>query len=257
MTSATTSRSAVRSEGRLGVVRAGAVGGGAVRRLGWSSPVTWAVVTFVVAALGAVRLADSVGERSDLAAYDPSVTAEVVAGRGWPWTVLAQVLTMVGSEVVVGALTAVVLAWLVLRHRRWRAAWLFGSTMVLAGGLTLVVKHVVSRSRPAPAVMLGPVDTGFSFPSGHTLYSTVFFGLLAGLMLQRWAGPRSRVLVVAGWGLMSGGVGLSRLYLGYHWFTDVLAGWTIGIGVLALAAAIALWVRGPALTSPGQRGRLG
>lgn len=252
MTGATTSRSAVRSAGRLGLVHRDAV-----RRLGWSSPVTWAVITFLVATLGAVRLADSVGERSDLAAYDPTVTAEVVAGRSWPWTVLAQVLTMVGSEVVVGALTVVVLTWLVLRHRRWRAGLLFSSTMALSAGLTLVVKHVMSRSRPAPAVMLGPVNTGFSFPSGHTLYSTVFFGLVAGLLVQRWAGRRSRVLVVVGWGLISGGVGVSRLYLGYHWFTDVLAGWTMGVAVLALAAAIALGIGGPALTSPGHRGRLG
>jgi undecaprenyl-diphosphatase len=250
MTSATTSRSAVRGSGQLGVVR----------RLGWSSPVVWALVTTLVAAGGAVALADSVGERSDLAVYDPTVTAEVVAARSWPWTVLAQLLTMVGSEVVVGALTVVVLAWLVLRHRRWHAAWVFGSTMALAGGLTLVVKQLMSRPRPAPAVMLGPVDTGFSFPSGHTLYSTVFFGLVAGLLLQRCARRSSRVLVVAAWGLMSGGVGLSRLYLGYHWLTDVLAGWTIGIGVLALAALATtiLWsARGPGVTSPDQRGRLG
>ncbi|HEV7146913.1 MAG TPA: phosphatase PAP2 family protein [Pedococcus sp.] len=246
MTSATTSRSAVRGSGQLGVAR----------RLGWGSPVLWALVTSLVAALGAVGLADSVAEHSDLAAYDPTVTDDIVAARSWPLTVLAQVLTMVGSEIVVGALTVLVLAWLVLRHRRWRAAWLFGSTMAVTGGLTLVVKHLMSRPRPTPALMLGPVDTGFSFPSGHTLYSTVFFGLVAGLLWQRWARRSSRVLVVAGWGLMSGGVGLSRLYLGYHWLTDVLAGWAIGIGLLAVAAATVLWLR-PAVSQADHRKRLG
>lgn len=246
MTSATTSRSAVRRSGPLGVVR----------RSGWGSPVLWAVVTSVVAVLGAVGLADSVAEHSDLAAYDPTVTADVVAARSWPLTVLAQVLTMVGSEIVVGALTVLVLAWLALRHGRWRAAWVFGATMAVTGGLTLAVKHVVSRPRPAPALMLGPIDTGFSFPSGHTLYSTVFFGLVAGLLWQRWERRWTRVLVVAGWGLMSGGVGLSRLYLGYHWLTDVLAGWTIGVGVLALAAATLLWFR-PAVPLTDQHERLG
>lgn len=246
MTSATTSRSAVRRSGQPAVVR----------RMGWGSPVLWALVTSLAAALGVLGLADSVVEHSDLAAYDPTVTADVVAARSWPLTVLAQVLTMVGSEIVVGALTVLVLAWLVLRHHRWRAAWLFGSTMAVTGGLTLVVKHVISRPRPAPALMLGPVDTGFSFPSGHTLYCTVFFGLVAGLLWQRWARRSSRVLVVAGWGLMSGGVGLSRLYLGYHWLTDVLAGWTIGVGLLALTAATLLWIR-PAMSLTDRRERLG
>jgi membrane-associated phospholipid phosphatase len=209
----------------------------------WDARVLWAAAVAGLSAASALGLAWGVRERSDLSSYDPSVTASVVADRSRALTVLAQVLTFVGSEVAIGALTVVVLAWLVLRHRAWRTAVLFGSTMAVGSAVTLVVKHVMSRTRPPASVMLGPVDTGFSFPSGHTTYSTVFFGLVAGVLVMRWTRTSVRALVALAWVLASGAVGLSRLYLGYHWLTDVMAGWSIGIAVLALAAAVVLLTR--------------
>jgi undecaprenyl-diphosphatase len=115
--------------------------------------------------------------------------------------------------------------------------------MAVGAGATLVVKHLVARTRPPASVMLGPVDTGFSFPSGHTTYSTVFFGLVAALLLARLHGTAPRVGIALAWVLASGAVGLSRLYLGYHWMTDVLAGWSIATAVLALAGAVVLLTR--------------
>lgn len=194
-----------------------------------------------VAALAAVAVAglvDGVGERGDLSAYDPTVTADAVRVRTPVLTVLAEVVTMVGSEVAVGILTAAVVLWVAVRRRDRLRALHFGATMAVSAAVTLGVKHLVARGRPPAAVVLGPVDTGYSFPSGHTLFSTVFFGLVALLVADRLAGRRgARTIAFVGWALASLAVGASRIYLGYHWFTDVVAGWVLGVLVLAVAFA--------------------
>ena len=104
--------------------------------------------------------------------------------------------------------------------------------MTLSLALTLILKNVVGRTRPAAANLLGAVDTGFAFPSGHTLNATVFYGLVAGLINLGSRAVGLRICMAAGWILLAAGVGASRVYLGYHWMTDVLAGWSLGIAVL-------------------------
>jgi undecaprenyl-diphosphatase len=78
----------------------------------------------------------------------------------------------------------------------------------------------------------------------------VFFGLAAALAMTRVRSARARAGIVAAWALASVAVGLSRIYLGYHWLTDVMAGWSIGLGVLALTALAwtALAARPPTTT---------
>jgi undecaprenyl-diphosphatase len=203
---------------------------------------------------------DGVGERGDLSAYDPTVTADAVHLRTPVLTILAEVVTMVGSEAAVGLLTAGVVVWLAVRRRDRLRALHFGATMAVSAAVTLGVKHLVGRGRPPASVVLGPVDNGYSFPSGHTLFSTVFFGLVALLVADRLAGRRGgRALAVVGWVVASVTVGASRIYLGYHWFTDVAAGWVLGVLVLALAVAALglLHHRGAARRSAAPRAEAG
>ena len=199
-------------------------------------------VAAVSAGLGTVALADGAGERGDLAANDPAVTDAVVSHRTPVLTVLAQAVTAIGSEVSIGLLTLVLVTWLVVRRKAVTTAGVVGGAMVVAAALTLAVKHVVGRTRPPASVMMGAFDPGPSFPSGHTVFSTVFLGLVAGLLLRgSWRGPR-RWHVVAVWAVLSAAIGASRLYLGYHWLTDVLAGWCLAVCVLAATAAAVVLV---------------
>ena len=199
------------------------------------------VVAYAVAAASAglctLALADGAGENGDLAAHDPAVTDAVVSHRNPVLSVLAQAVTAIGSEVSIGLLTLALVTWLVLRRRDVATAAVMGGAMVVAAGLTLAVKHVVGRTRPPASVMMGAFDPGPSFPSGHTVFSTVFFGLVAGLLLRGSPRVSRRWLVVAAWAVLSAVIGASRLYLGYHWLTDVLAGWCLAGCVLAATAA--------------------
>jgi undecaprenyl-diphosphatase len=196
------------------------------------------------ATLAAVELLDAVRERADLAAYDPLVTADVVAERHPSLTVLAQIATFLGSTASIGALTLLLVAWTGWR-RQWRTTGLIAAAMTASVALTIGLKQVVGRARPPTSLVLGPVDTGYAFPSGHTLNSTVFFGLLAALAVTRVHSVVGRAGIVLAWVGASAAVGLSRIYLGYHWLTDVMAGWSIALGVLAVTALAWTVLAGP------------
>lgn len=182
-------------------------------------------------------LADGAMEHGGLAAHDPAVTAWLLHARTPLVSAAAEVVTTIGSEPAMAILTVLVLAWLAVAKRAWTTAVLFAASMGAAGALSIGLKHLVGRQRPPAADVLGPLDSSFAFPSGHTLFSTVFFGLVAGLLLARTGSRAARVLVVLGWVVASAVVGATRLYLGYHWLTDVVASWALAIAVLACAAA--------------------
>ncbi|MFP5347156.1 MAG: phosphatase PAP2 family protein [Actinomycetes bacterium] len=201
---------------------------------------TIAGVVAVLAALSVLGLAEGVAGRDDLTRLDPSVESAVVALRDPALTVGASVVTFVASEPSLAVLTALLLAWLALRRRAYRVAMLVAASMAASAATTLALKHLMARARPPVSSLLGAPDSTYSFPSGHTLSGTVFFGLVAGLTLTQVRSTAARVAVVAGWLAASAAVGLSRLYLGYHWLTDVLAGWSAGLVILALTAAVAL-----------------
>jgi undecaprenyl-diphosphatase len=119
-------------------------------------------------------------------------------------------------------------------ERRETLAWLgLGlSTLFLVEGLKLVV------GRPRPQLWPRLVEaTGYSFPSGHALGSAALYGFLAHVLARRW--PRHRLALYAGGILTALYVGGGRLYLGVHWPSDVLAGWTLGA---LLCGAAASWL---------------
>lgn len=208
----------------------------------YAVPVASAAVA-VAGTLGVIGLADSATESDGLAAFDPEFTAEAVSSRTPVLTALARALTFIGDVPVLVTLMliAALLLW------RWtlslRAPALLLFAMAGSAALTSGLKALIERKRPGITYVLGPIDNGFAFPSGHTLNSTVFFATLAGLL---WVGLRSygaRTAVAAGALLLSVGIGLSRVYLGYHWATDVLAGWTVAITWLALVTLVAHFSR--------------
>lgn len=178
-------------------------------------------------------LADGAVESADLSGYDPGITADFIAARSEFGTGVAEVFTFFGSTRALLPLTVALLVLLCLRHR-WRAATAVTVGMSLSLALTVLLKDIIGRVRPPAADVVGTINNGFAFPSGHTLNGTVFFGLVTALVLHRCHMMWTRTAALAG-GLMMGlGIGLSRVYLGYHWLTDVAAGWSIAISVLGV-----------------------
>lgn len=113
--------------------------------------------------------------------------------------------------------------------------WLLALLVSVPGGMLLnvVLKHIFQRARPSLENPLLTLAT-YSFPSGHTVAATLFYGLIACYlvcMASRW---KARLLVVLGACVMVGLVGLSRMYLGVHYLSDVLAAIAEGCGWLAV-----------------------
>jgi len=149
-------------------------------------------------------------------------------------TLLAHGLSFIGSVAVLFTLAALTAAGLWLGGRP-RAALMLLLVMAAAAILNNVVKLAFARARPE--AFFGDLPDSFSFASGHALFSACYFGVIAGLVAAHVAKEWQRAVV---WVLacsMIASIGLSRVYLGVHYLTDVIAGF-------ALAALIVCIVRG-------------
>lgn len=144
-------------------------------------------------------------------------------------------LTHLHSTPGILAIAFCVGVWLVRRgHRYWPVALV----TAVPGGMLLNValKHVFERARPhfdEPIVTL----TTYSFPSGHTMASTVLYGLLACYFSRRARSWTGRVLPFVLAALMVGTIAFSRMYLGAHYLSDILAALVEGCGWLAICVS--------------------
>jgi undecaprenyl-diphosphatase len=136
-------------------------------------------------------------------------------------TAIMRGISLIGAPSVLIALSVPAILWLV-RTGRTRTVLLFALTMAGAEVLDQILKLVFHRPRPAPFFALAE-PMGYSFPSGHALVSLAFFG--AGVIFvrpRRWWHFIAALIPVAA-------IGLSRIYLGVHYPTDVLGGWAAGL----------------------------
>jgi membrane-associated phospholipid phosphatase len=176
----------------------------------------------------------AVQSNSGLAAWDGPVHDGLMAARNPLATAVLTAVTTVTSPLwmcVIGGVLA--LAWSAWTRELWRPALLL-SAMTATFALSTVIKHQVGRARPpASDFLLGP-DDALSFPSGHTLGAGVLLLVLAYLLVARRAQHTTAVLAFAGAAAGTVLVALSRLYLGYHWLTDVLASLGLAVAVVGI-----------------------
>jgi undecaprenyl-diphosphatase len=168
--------------------------------------------------------------------FDSSITSWMVEHRTPGLTSLAHTLSTLGSQAVLTPVACVLAAFLVVRRRFVLAA----SLIAAWGGAILLyslAKLFVHRQRPPMDIWLTDVGRTTSFPSGHATQSLATFLALA-LVGAAWLSkPRAPGAVLAL--ILATGVGWSRVYLGVHWTTDVLAGWLIASGWIALVFRLA------------------
>lgn len=202
------------------------------RRFGWALLLGLALA--VAALLLFAGLADEVLE-GDTRRFDEAVRLAVHQSASPPLTSLMWVATSLGSVaflVLVGL--CAVLGFLKAGWRR--AALFFAVTMAGAALLNMVLKLSFQRTRPAPFFDT-PLPSSYSFPSGHALMSFCFYGALAAIITIRTRSRTGRVAIWTLAALLVALIGLSRVYLGVHYPSDVLAGYaaaTVWVAVVAL-----------------------
>lgn len=193
----------------------------------------------VVGITGLLVVHDAVAEGDDLAEADLPVLDWLVAARGPGVTAfLTAVSAVTGPSVLPVVVVVACLVWGLVTRSWWQPALLAGA-MVLSTLVSVAIKSGVARPRPPLDTMTVPgSETTYSFPSGHTVGTATFLLTVGYLIWIR--NPHVRSLVL--WAL-STGVGIllvagSRLYLGYHFLTDVTAGFALAVAVLGVVVVV-------------------
>lgn len=137
-------------------------------------------------------------------------------------------VTALGSSTVLTMVVLVTAAFLALKGRFRSTMFVLGATTLGALVITLV-KALIDRSRPDLVGRLMD-EASSSFPSGHAANSAIVYLTLATLLFPVVRGWRMRGFVLGVAMLLVGLIGISRVYLGVHWPSDVLAGWAFGAG---------------------------
>jgi len=158
-------------------------------------------------------------------AFDLPVRAAIHQWASPPATIALRAITMIGSEYFLVPLAAL-LVWRWLRRGERTAAYHLVLGALSAEAVAQLLKALIHRPRPEIFFSLLPAET-HSFPSGHAFVPAVYFGILVGILAPR---PPWRAAVV----LLAALLGFSRVYLGFHYPSDVVAGWSLALLWLAL-----------------------
>ena len=211
---------------------------------GYSLMALIALLVVVLGTWGFVKLADEVAE-GETQPFDMRIMQWVGQHRGPQWLEeVGRDLTALGGVAVLSLVTLGVAGFLLV-SRKYHAMWLV--LIATFGGLFLstALKWIIDRDRPAVFEHRSHVYTQ-SFPSGHSMLSAVVYLTLGSLLTRLVPGSWQKRYILAVALFLTFLVGISRIYMGVHWPTDVLAGWTAGLvwAIICWLAARALQRRG-------------
>ena len=176
-------------------------------------------------------IAEDMSRNAATRVLDDSITswfhAHATAFQTRTW----RAVTFFGSVIFLSSASGAVAAVLAFRRLAYRLLLL---ALAVGGGagLNLMLKHLFHRQRP---VLENPLVTlsSFGFPSGHTMGATIFYGVLALIMAHSIRSGSGRVLVGGAAAVVIALIGISRIYLGAHYFTDVIGAIAVGLAWLA------------------------
>jgi undecaprenyl-diphosphatase len=188
----------------------------------------------VAASFGASLIYDGVTSRNGIESLDgpalalgkklrSPVTDAAAAGSARVFGPVGMPILALGAA---GALAA--------RERRATPVTLMTAAGVGSLAMTLAGKNIIHRNRPPRRDAIPPYEKSPSFPSGHTLNATTVLGTAVYLLALQNKKTAPQAALIAGAAGTAVTVGLSRVLLGAHWFTDVAVGWTTGAGWLSM-----------------------
>ena len=179
-------------------------------------------------------------DRTVMLAFRGAANPSVPVGP--PWLLeAARDVTSLGSTIVLGILLFVVVGYLLLDGER-TAAWLMLGAVLGGAALNDVLKFAFARPRPDFVTPALRVFTS-SFPSGHAALSAITYLTLGAILARTHPSVRIRICFMSLAAFITGLVGLSRVYLGVHYPTDVLAGWCIGTAWAMGCWALMAWLQ--------------
>lgn len=201
------------------------------------------LIVFATMTLTLGEISEDVMNREPLTVADVQLSNWLHAHATSPLTTVMLAGTALGSTLVVILIASGFGLYLLWQRRSY---WLAATGSAVLGGLILnnLLKFAFQRARPQFTDPILTLNT-FSFPSGHTMMATVLYGVLAAFLLAQTSDWRRRVLIVIVTAFLVGFVGFSRIYLGAHYLSDVLAAIAEGLAWLSLCFTVvhSVWQR--------------
>lgn len=238
----------------------GRPGGGGAAGNALALTLVLGLAAVALAAVGLGALVDNVTDRDGIAVLDHPIARFVTAHRALALTSVMKMVSAAAGPVGMTLCALIAGVLLSIAWRSWTPVVVLATTAAGAIGLTIVFKAALARPRP-PLVHAVAAADGYGFPSAHAAAAAAVCGAAAWLYSIRMRPWRARVAIWAMAAMLAACVGISRVYLGVHWATDVIGGWIFGI--LWLAVVVSSWAglarlpRPPTMSyAPGDRTRL-
>jgi len=181
--------------------------------------------------------------KQSVESFDSRIIAEVQGRESEALTRMAEGFSRIGSTTGVISISIVMMAVLAWRLGHRKELVLFALAVGGAALLNVVLKNAFRRDRPSIHRLIE--ETGYSFPSGHSMAAFALYGILAYLLWRHARTALGRVLVAGLAAAVTLCIGLSRIYLGVHYPSDVIAGYLAsGVWLGAIIEAYARWTAG-------------
>jgi undecaprenyl-diphosphatase len=206
-----------------------------------------AFLILAVTAFAFAKLASEVFEGDTMAFDRYLITAlrnpadpSVPIGPRWFRSAMLDV-TALGGVTGLTLLTMIVAGYLLIARKTATAVFL---VVAIAGGALASSLLKLGFHRPRPDIVAHLVDVNTtSFPSGHAMNSAVVYLTLGALLARTHRLYRERIYILAVTMILTLGIGFSRVYLGVHWPSDVMAGWMVGGAWATLCSLVARWLQ--------------
>jgi membrane-associated phospholipid phosphatase len=206
----------------------------------WGLPFTCLSAAFVAGLLLLAGLTEDIVTNESIAVFDLRFAHSLYGVRVLALLRLLYWVTLFGTSGIVIA-AVLLLAFLLWQRRQRLMVLCLVLTLGISESVTLVAKLVFHRARP-DLLMRAVTESSYSFPSGHATTAAAFFGFLAYLVIRTHRAWSIRIAAVLGMLSAVVLIDFSRLYLGVHYLSDVLAGDLVGFLGLLVAIAITEWM---------------
>lgn len=200
----------------------------------WLTPLNWITITILVSSLLVFTLALLAFLHNEIS-FDDAIAENVRSWRGNSFTSFMTYISYLGNTEFLVPANILLLIFFIIRKDKW-TAW--RSAIIAVSSLLLMtsLKAIFQRARP-DEILIAAISS-FSFPSGHGFMTVSFYGFIICWSLVGIKDRRKKILVVIAMLLLIATIGLSRIYLGAHYATDVLAAWGLGTAWLLLSLLI-------------------
>lgn len=192
----------------------------------------------LVCLVGFLKLAEDVFSkeilRADIVGYD-LISSFLISDFATP---IAKLITNFGGALVLIGTTIV----LVISIKNRKIGLSIVANLGIVTGLNIVLKQIVQRPRPTEYRIVN--ETGYSFPSGHSMVSMAFYGFLIYLIYKYVKNQYLKIGLITFLSILIISIGISRIYLGVHYTSDVMAGFCISVSYLVLyVSSVSNWIK--------------